>query len=241
MPTIDRRPGVSLWSQIADLLRGEIESGSRAPGDKVETEAELAALFGVNRHTVRRALKTLEDDGLVRIEQGRGTFVNEDVVAYRLSRRTRFSENVAAQNRDPGGVLLESGEMQAERAVAEALGVRLGTWVVYIRRLGSADGRPISIATHYFPKVRFEGLDAVYPKFDSITETLKYFGVDDYLRRETRVTAHMPTAAEAAHLKQPRTRPILQTEAVNVDTEGNVVDFGVTRWASDRVQVVVEP
>jgi len=241
MLALDRQEGVSLWSQIADLIRSDISSGTLEPGAQLETETQMAANFGVNRHTVRRALRFLEGEGLLRIEQGRGTFVGEDIVDYRLSRRTRFSENVSAQKRDPGGQLLESGEIQADRQIAEALGVRLGTWLVFLERLGLVDDRPISVATHYFPRQRFEGIDRLYTETGSITESLKHFGVQDYTRSITRVTARMPTIAEAGHLRQPRTRPILQTEAVNADLTGRLIDYGVTRFASDRVQVIVEP
>lgn len=66
---------VPLYYQLGTILREQILSGAYAIGDQLPTEAELVADYGVSRITVRQALKTLEDENLVRREAGRGTFV----------------------------------------------------------------------------------------------------------------------------------------------------------------------
>ena len=63
----------------------------------------------------------------------------------------------------------------------------------------------------------------------------------DYTRKVTRITARLPEADVARALRQPRSRPVLQTAAVNVDASGKPVEFGVTHFAGDLVQLVVEP
>ena len=67
--------GVALWRQIADAIRLDIVGGKLANGDRLPTEAVLAERFSANRHTVRRALAVLAEQGVVVAEQGRGTFV----------------------------------------------------------------------------------------------------------------------------------------------------------------------
>ena len=86
-----RHDGVALWRQILVRLERDIGAGIYPPGGRLPTEAEFAARFGVNRHTVRRALEELSRVGLVRVEQGRGTFVAEDILDYTVGPRTRFS------------------------------------------------------------------------------------------------------------------------------------------------------
>ena len=66
---------VPLYYQLGTILREQILSGAYALGDQLPTEAELVADYGVSRITVRQALKTLEDEDLIRREAGRGTFV----------------------------------------------------------------------------------------------------------------------------------------------------------------------
>lgn len=235
-----RRQGVALWRQIQQALEAEIAGGAHAPGARLPTEAELSARFGVNRHTVRRAMEELEGRGLVRIEQGRGSFVAEDLLDYRLGPRTRFSENILRQNRAPEGRLLRVAEIPAEPAVAEALGIRRGRPVILVERLALADGRPVLIGTHHFPAARFARLPALLAETASITAALTGCGVPDYRRQVTRITARLPTPEEAELLQQPRGRPVLVTEAVNTDPAGVPVDIAFARYAAGRVQLVVE-
>src|SRR3546814_4904179 len=98
LPT-DRDRGEVSWRQIEQALADEIRTGQWGEGARLPTEAELAARFRVNRHTLRRAIGGLVDRGLVRVEQGRGIFVRENVLEYLVGRRTRFTENVRRVNR----------------------------------------------------------------------------------------------------------------------------------------------
>jgi GntR family phosphonate transport system transcriptional regulator len=80
----------------------------------------------------------------------------------------------------------------------------------------------------------------VYRQTGSVTQTLEHYKVRDYFRKSTRIIARMPTAQEARELGQPKTRPVLITESVNVDARGVPVEFGVSLFASDWVQIVVD-
>ncbi len=236
-----RQDGVALWRQIATRLQQDIGAGVHPPGGRLPTEQELSRRFGVNRHTVRRALEELSRGGLVRVEQGRGSFVAEDVLEYAVEPRTRFSEWIRRHNREPSGRILQLAEIAADAVVAAGLGIKPGARVVLLERLGLADGRPVSLAAHYFPAHRYRGLLDALRRHPTITEALKSVGVPDYMRQATRVTARLPNAQEAELLRTPRNRPLLVTENVNVDHTGAVVEFGVARYPTPRVQIVFEP
>src|SRR5262249_57391295 len=124
------KEGASLWSQIGKALAEEIEAGLIPAGSRLPADSDLAARFGVNRHTVRRALRHLQDEGLLRSERGRGTFVVDDVMDYRLGARTRFTENLLAARRVPGRKLLSAALLPAPSRVAEHLGLDPGSPVV---------------------------------------------------------------------------------------------------------------
>jgi GntR family transcriptional regulator, phosphonate transport system regulatory protein len=236
-----RGQGVALWRQIAATIEGEIARAARAAGERLPTEAVLTARFGVNRHTVRRALEDLEARGLIRVEQGRGAFVAEDVVDYRLGPRTRFSELIRRQNREPAGRILRIAEMPAETQLAEALGLRRGRLVLRVERLGLANGRPVVLGTHHFPLPRCAAAAEALAHDPSVTSALAACGVADYRRKSSRITARLPTPEEAALLQQSRSRPVLVAESLNVDTEGQPVDWTLAVYAAGRVQLVVEP
>jgi len=237
--TLDRGAGLALWRQIAAAIEGAITQGRHAPGERLPTEAELAARYGVNRHTLRRAMEALEARGLVRVEQGRGSFVAEDVLDYPLGPRTRFSEIIQRQGREPAGRLLRLAETSAEPRIAELLGLRKGARVILAERLAMADGRPVALGAHHFPAARFARIPGLLREDPSITKALAACGVPDYRRQVTRITARMPTAEEATILAQSRARPVLVSEALNVDPDGRPVDATITRYAAGRAQLVV--
>ena len=236
-----REGGVALWRQIANTLHAEISGGGLGPGDRLPTEAVLSQRFGVNRHTVRRGLEELSRTGLIRIEQGRGSFVTEDLIDYTVAPRTRFSEWIRRHNKEPSGRVLQLREVSADAIQAAGLNIRAGGRAVLMERLGLANDRPVSLARHYFPAARLRGIREALTATDSITAALARVGVTDYFRQVTRVSARMPNAEEAVLLRMPRTRPLLVCENVNVDGNGTVVEFAIGCYPTPRVQVVFEP
>ncbi len=238
---VNRQDGVTLWRQIAGQIQGDIASGAYKPGARLPTEAELSTRFAVNRHTVRRALEELSRGGLVRVEQGRGSFVAEDVLDYTVEARTRFSEWIRKHNKEPSGLVRQLREVSAERRVADGLGVRAGSKIVLLERLGFADDRPVSLARHYFPATKLKGILQALQGTPSVTDALRLVGVDDYLRLQTRVTARLPTQTEAGLLRMARNRPVLITENINIDRAGAIVEFAYGCYPTPRVQIVFEP
>ena len=236
-----RQAGVALWRQIAVTLEREVAGGGLAPGAQLPTEAVLSRRFGVNRHTVRRALEQLSRAGLIRVEQGRGSFVAEDVIDYAVAPRTRFSEWIRRQNKEPSGRVLQLCEMVADEALAQGLHIRVGGKVVLMQRLGLADGRPVSLTRHFFPAARLRGVLEALRHSDGVTTALARVGVADYLRQSTRVSARLPGAEEAELLRMARVRPMLVCENTNVDSQGTVVEFAIGCYPTPRVQIVFEP
>ncbi|MGE0724148.1 MAG: phosphonate metabolism transcriptional regulator PhnF [Alphaproteobacteria bacterium] len=239
--TLARGAGIALWRQIEQAVEADIAARRLAPGERLPTEHALAARYGVNRHTVRQALASLENRGLVRVEQGRGTFVHDDPVDYTVRKRTRFSEVVRRQNREPKTTLLRADTVPASAAIARALGLKAGEPMILLETMGEVDGRPISVASHHFPASRVPGLVEHFRDAGSITKALAKCGVADYTRKVTRVTARLPSAEDARRLRQPRSRPVLVSENVNVDADGKPIEFSLSRMAAERIQLVFEP
>lgn len=236
-----RDDGVTLWRQIALALEREIAAGTYGAGGRLPTEAQLSARFGVNRHTVRRALEDLSRRGLIRIEQGRGSFVAEATFEYEVGPRTRFSEWIRRHNKEPVGKVLELREIAAEGAVAAALTVRPGARVARMERLGLADALPVSLTTHHFPLSRLPRMMDALRAAATITAALAQCGVADYLRQSSRVIARLPQPREAELLRMARSRPVLVAENINVDRGGAIVEYGISRFPTPRVQLVFEP
>jgi len=234
-----RKPETVLWRQVRAAIEEEIRSGRRQPGDRVETESALANRFGVNRHTVRRAMVALQHDGLVITEQGRGSFVAEPMVDYRLGNRTRFRNIVEGQSLKPSRVLLGISHKPADASIAHALEIEKGSPVVEIESIGYASGRPTGIGIHYFDETRFPGIAESYRETHSVTLALERFGITDYFRRESTVTAIMPTPRDCKLLDQSATRPLLFVEGINVDRFDNPIEYTISRMPTARMRILV--
>lgn len=238
-PPLERRTGVTVWKQIADTLEREIRERLYMAAGTLPSETVLAARFKVNRHTLRQALATLQEAGLIRIEQGRGAFVQSEWVDYTLARRTRYSENVLRNRLKPARQMLAGREESATLPVAQALGLRKGARVLVAELLQLAGDQPLGTATMYFPAPRFTGLLERLAAGETVSEAMCGLGVDDYSRISSRITTQLPDESLARTLCQPRTRPVLQVESVDADAQGTPVKYGITVFSGDRVQLVV--
>lgn len=235
---VERGSGVAVWRQIGEALAEDIRNKLYGPGEQLPPEPELATRFSVNRHTIRRAMGELELSGLVRIEQGRGTFVQEHAIDYAIGRRTRFSQNLAAQGMRGHLEIVESQVVRAPE-VSKHLGLSRTAEVLRVQMVGKAENRTIDVAEHYFDATRFPGMDVELRARLSISKAFAHYGITDYTRKWSRITAAMPTAPVARQLNQPKTRPILQVEALNVDLDGAPLQYSVVRFAGDWVQLTV--
>jgi GntR family phosphonate transport system transcriptional regulator len=235
---VERGSGVAVWRQIGEALALDIRNKLYAPGEQLPPEPALAAKFSVNRHTIRRAMGELEQSGLVRIEQGRGTFVQEHAIDYAIGRRTRFSQNLASQGMRGHTEVLETQLLRAPE-IARQLGLPRTAQVLRVQMIGKAEARTIDVAEHYFDAARFPGLDDKIRTARSISRALANHGIADYTRKWSRITATLPGAEVARLLNQPKTRPVLQVEALNVDIDGAPLQYSVTRFAGDWVQLTV--
>jgi GntR family phosphonate transport system transcriptional regulator len=228
-----------LWTSIRDHLSEDIARGHYAPGDRLPTEAQLSDRFGVNRHTVRRALAALADDGTVHARRGAGVFVRHRPTAYPLGRRVRFHQNLTAAGRVPEKRVLMLETRAPDAGEAEALELATGAQIHVYEGLSLADGAPVALFRSVFPADRFPHMLAALRDSASVTAGFAAHGLADYTRASTEITAKTATPTLAAQLQLPSGAAILRTVAINVDAEGRPVEFGRTWFAGDRVALTV--
>ncbi|MFH1341805.1 MAG: phosphonate metabolism transcriptional regulator PhnF [Pseudomonadota bacterium] len=236
----DAASGVALWRQVADGIERGIADGRFAAGERLPGETEIAETYRVNRHTVRRALATLAERGLVRAERGSGTYVEAPRIAYPLRSRTRFSEIVGAGGREPRGQLIGASEEPATRELAKQLGLKTGTPLVRIDALRLADRSPICVGTTWLAAARFPDAGRTYERVRSTTKLLAHYGIRDYRRASTRVSAAIVDAADAIKLDLALGRPVLVVDSTDVDADGEPLLTTRARFAAERIEFLVE-
>lgn len=232
-------PKDSLWAAIAATLTEEIAAGHYCPGDKLPTEAELAARFAVNRHTVRHALAALADKGLIHSRRGAGVFVAQRPTDYPLGRRVRFHQNVLAAGQAPSRRISRSETRPCDAEEARALRLKPGDPVHVVEGVSLADGQPIAAFQSVFPAARFPDLLTLVRETGSITRALTASGLPDYTRAETRLTAQLADPVLAVQLAIRPGAPVLRTLALNIDARGVPVEHGITWFAGERVTLTV--
>jgi GntR family phosphonate transport system transcriptional regulator len=229
-----------LWAQIAAALRADL-STHLPPGAKLPTEAQLAARFGVNRHTVRRAIAALAAEGRVHARRGAGVFAAMQPVEYPLSRRTRFHAALSATGRVPGRRILAMQTVAADATTAQHLALDVGSPVLRLEGVSLSDGAVVGHFTSLFPSARLPDLPQALEQHNSITTALAVCGVSDYTRAWTRLSATRADALLAGHLRLAAGDPVLRSEALNHDATGQPVEYGITHFAGDRITLLVTP
>ena len=232
--------GVALWRQIADAIRLDIVGGKLANGDRLPTEALLAERFSANRHTVRRALAVLAEEGVVAAEQGRGTFVKSiRRLTYPIGKRTRFREGLKGQAGSLVSVSISDKIENATARVAEALGLKPGTKVVRTESMSVADDVPISRSTTWLPYRRFPDFAARIKEMQSTTMVFQSYEIADYSRASTRISARHADVEETRSLNLAPGAIVLVSEAVDIDLEGEPLSYALTRFPAERMELVV--
>jgi len=231
---------IPLYVQIAEALRANIQAGMYQVGDRLPTEMVLSERFGVNRHTLRRAIELLRQEGLLRADRGRGTFVAAMPITLSIGKRVRYNAMLSAQGLQPSKQTIRLLEIPAEEAIARQLRCAVGAPVVLLESLSRADGIPISLNSKHFPGALLPNLMAHCARYTSISALFQEQYEFDHMRASTRVSARTVQPRDARLLELPLNSPILLTESVNVNQHGQVIEYGVTRFRGDRMELVFE-
>lgn len=234
-------PRPAIWTAISATLAAEIAQGHYRPGDRLPAEAALAVRFGVNRHTVRRALAALAEAGTIHARRGAGVFVATRPNDYPIGRRVRFHRNILDTGRTPSRRFSRLETRRADAGEAAALGLSADAEVHVVEGISLADGEVLAVFRSVFPAARLPGFLERLRENGSVTASLAALGVSDYTRAETRLTAKVARGPLALRLRLSEGAPVLRSISLNVDPDGRPVEFGTTWFAGDRVTLTVRP
>ena len=236
----DKSAGITLWRQVADQLRRDVDIIANDDG-KLPIESDLATLFNVNRLTLRAAVSSLVDEGLLTRQQGRGTFVKKQKrLRYPISKRTRFSAGLETQTEDTSVKVLNASTEQGEEHQTRILGLEINALLLRLETLATADKIPIIRTTSWFCAKRFAKLANIAKETNSITKGLKGCGIHDYVRQSTEIEGRYAERDDMKDLQLSGGGLVLVTTSTNADTSGKVIQYSVSRMAADRVTLNVD-
>jgi GntR family phosphonate transport system transcriptional regulator len=237
---LQRNGGEAIYSQIAKLLKEEIAS-FLTPGECLPSENDFAERFGVNRHTIRRAIDELIVEGLLERRHGKGTFVLDGPTDYVLGSGTRFTETFESLGKTTSNRILRKLVIPARGGIAARLRVAESDPVIWIESLRMADDRPICVISHFLPQHVFPNLLAEYDR-GSLHEHLSTHYKLKLRRIESLVSAAPPQGDDALLLGMPHNHPVLRVKSVNVgERDGTPLEYALTRFRADRIQLRINP
>jgi GntR family transcriptional regulator, phosphonate transport system regulatory protein len=229
------------WEATRDRISEEIAAGHLAPESRLPAEPDLCLLYNTRRHSLRRALAALVAEGKLRVEHGRGTFVERaPLINYVVGPRTRFRENLMAQGLTGSGQALSESQVPASARVAAALGIAPGALVTARSWRGFANDLPISLGWSYHDVQRFPDISERRKTNASITQIYKTYGIADYRRHSTTVFTRLANEHETSLLMMRPGQSVLIVQKIDVDMDGRPIGFSEAAWAGDRVQFTFE-
>ena len=223
-------PSVARHEQIAHHLRRLVAAAS--PGDRLPSDAELCAQFGVSRMTARQAVQTLANERLLYRQRGRGTFVAARQIPRVLGSPLSFSASTRRRGMAPGSVVLASGRRPASEEEAEALGLAADDLVVTVDRVRLADAVPMAIEHA-----------AIHPSCDFVLDDdLAAGSLHDSFAAHGRtaaaafakVASRRATAVEQRLLELGADGVVLTERRTIVDPDGRPLEHTETVYAAER-------
>jgi GntR family transcriptional regulator len=234
------RSGLPLHEQISTWLRERIVSGTLEPHEQLPSEHELCKRFDVSRVTVRRALQTLESDGLIYRRQGLGSFVKDRRVSHGLVRLTDFAQDLARAGLEASSRVLHQGAEPCPPDVATRLEVEPGSPVLRLDRLRLGDGEPVALDRTWLPPFYAQFLEEIDLTNDTIYGILeREFGIP-ILSGRYRITAAGAEDDVASLLEVGVGQALLIIERTSRSAAARPVYFQRRYYRSDRIAYELE-
>jgi GntR family transcriptional regulator len=231
--TLDSSSPTPLHAQFTEQLKKRISKGHWRAGEKIPSEREFMELTNLSRATVRQALGSLVQQGVLEKTHGAGTFVATPKIEQPMNTAYSFSEQLKALGFALGDELIERRLIKADAELAKRLQLRKGAKVIYLHRLRTIDGTPFMVSKAYIPYLLCPGLLE-----EPINTTLYKLLVERYqlpvVKATDKVEALQPSRDMVKQLKTPLHVPILFVERLATTTHERILHLGLNYIRGDK-------
>jgi len=227
----------ALYRQIADYLTLDIRTAYK-PGDFLPSESDMAEHFGVNRHTLRKAIDELAVRGLVQRKHGCRITVNAPAVQYAINSGVQFSKNMEQLGVDWSSEVIELDFIEASKEVCEAMSVESNE-MLFMKTLRHINDTPVCLTTHH-----------LLPEYRKILDSYEGGSLHDYLyascdlklrRASCHVSVTLMDADAAMYLQMPLGAPLLCVDSINFNCQsGEAVELSRSLFRGDLIKLSVE-
>jgi GntR family transcriptional regulator len=211
---------------------------SAGVGERLPSERELAARWGVARMTVRKAIERLIEEGRLERRHGSGTYTAQAPYA-RLFGLSSFTEDMRQRGLTPSSKLLRLRKLRATTEAASRLQIPVGEDIFRFTRLRLADAKPMALETVLMPAAHVPDLsakDLAGSIYDVLWERYRITTAS----ARTTITPVLPNARSAAALGIPPSQPCLHIDMTDLDHSGRTIMVADCLYRGDRYQLTID-
>ena len=227
-----------VYIQIHNQIKKDIEAGKWKIGEKIPSERELAENFSVSRMTLRQAIQTLVDEGILERKIGSGTFVARKKVQEKMSGITSFTEITEAQGKVPTSKTVSYLITIPSLSESEKLNLDDNQKVLRMERIRFADDVPICFEVATVPLELLKDYDKTQITA-SLYRTLEENGLIIGHAQQT-VSAMLASERIADFLQLKKGDAILRLRQVSFLQDGSPFEYVRTQYAGDRYEFYLE-
>ncbi len=233
-----RRNGIPLYQQIQQRLLDQIQSGALKPNEPIPSIQKIAARLGVSQMTVRQAVKSLCDLGIIYSRQGKGTFISRIKLERDFRQVLSFSEETRARGAAPSSKLISFRIQMPSQETGEALGLGPGERVFRLRRIRYADEFPMGIECSCLPEHLCPDLMETFDPKTSLYQTLaEQYGIHLMVTNEV-IEVGKASAEEERLLQIAPKGPVFLFTRVSFLESGKPVEHVKSVYRGDRYKIV---
>lgn len=228
-----------IYIQIHNDIKQAIEAGKWAVGDRIPSERELSRNFDVSRMTLRQAIQTLVDEGILERQVGSGTYVANQKVQEKMSGVTSFTDLMLTQGKQPTSKTISYHVMNPSLSEAEKLKLNEDDQVLRMERIRYGDDVPICFEVATVPEKLVDGLSK-----KEVTSSL-YRALEDKKqlspgKAQQTVSAMSASERIAEYLSIKRGDAILRLRQVTYLQDGTPFEYVRTQYVGERFEFYLE-
>ncbi len=238
LPPLDRNTFVPLYHQIQRRLLQQIDSGALKPGEPLPSALDIAASLGVSQMTVRQAIKSLCEAGVVYSQQGKGTFVSGIKLEKDFRQVLSFSEDMKARGSTPRSKVLSFDVRKPDEEIVKALRLRSDEKVIHLKRIRQSNNLPMGIECSSLPLRLCPDLLETFDPRNSLYETLaERYGINMVVADEV-AEAGLADSEVARLLRIAKGSPVFLFTRISYLQNGQPIEHVKSTYRGDRYKIV---
>lgn len=229
-----------LYDQIRIMILKMIETGEFQEGEKIPSELELVELFGASRITVRRAIKELEDEGVLKIVRGKGTFVEKAKRPVRiLNLEEGFTDGLQIGNNQVTKVILEKKIITASKGISRLFESEKPIEVLKLVRVIREGDKTISVDYAFLPVEIYPDIENLVGDNISTFRLINNHYKVHFRKAKKEVEIVHPNDEVAALMKVSPLDQIVQIRKIIWD-ENRPVHYSQYYLRADRIKLSID-